>query len=136
MKLTYNFSEYTKKVKIPGKLKGIVREIEKTERIRLGEICFIFVSRKEIIEMNRFYLKHDYVTDVITFSETKKSLIIGDIYICLDFVNENASKKNENRDRELMRIMVHGILHLIGYEDNTKILKRIIHEKEDFYLDQ
>jgi len=134
LKLSYNFSEYTKKFEIPVKLEGIVKEIEKTERKRLGEICFIFVSRKEIIEMNRFYLKHDYVTDVITFSKTKKSLISGEIYICPDYVIENARKISESKDRELMRIMVHGILHLLGYEDNTKNLKKLIHKREDFFL--
>ncbi len=86
------------------------------------------------MEMNRLFLKHDYITDVITFNMTKKNLVSGDIYICPDFVEENAKKMKEDGNRELMRIMVHGILHLIGYEDNTLILKRRIHEKEDFYL--
>jgi len=134
LELSYNFSEYTKRLRIPVKFEGIVREIEKTEGKRIGEICFIFVSRKEIIEMNRFYLKHDYVTDVITFNKTKKNLIRGDIYICPEFVNENAKKMSENRDHELMRIMIHGILHLLGYEDNTKFHKERMHEREDFYL--
>jgi len=135
LKLVFDYSDRKGKLKIPLKFKNIVREIELQEKRKLGEICFIFVSRERMLYINRFFLKHDYVTDVITFSNNIKSIIAGDIYICTDVVLENADLMNVLFSEEILRVMVHGILHLKGYQDDNKKSMAIMRLKENYYLE-
>jgi probable rRNA maturation factor len=101
----------------------------------LGQIDFIFCSDEYILEINREHLNHDYYTDVITFdySEEEK-LSSGDIFISIDSVSENAKECNIAIRDELERVMVHGVLHLLGYVDGTEEEKQLMRSKEDHYL--
>lgn len=83
--------------------------------------------------MNRTVLKHDYYTDIITFPYSYDP-IIGEIYISVDRVKENAVLFDVTQNHELLRVMVHGLLHLCGYDDQNKKAKKLMTEKEDFYL--
>lgn len=87
--------------------------------------------------MNIEYLKHDTYTDILTFTLSEKSLpVISDIYISVERVSENASKLAIPFYIELRRVMIHGILHLCGYEDHTPELKKAMRDREDYYLAQ
>jgi len=99
-------------------------------------INFIFCSDNYLHKMNLEYLQHDTLTDVITFPYSKKkdSFISGDIFISVERTTENAAIYNASPEHELNRVMIHGILHLIGYGDKSVARKKIMTEKEDFYL--
>jgi rRNA maturation RNase YbeY len=106
----------------------------KSEGFSMGEVSFIFCTDSFLLKMNKQYLKHNTLTDIITFDYSEGGVISGDIFISLDRVFENASKfKVSNRD-ELLRVMIHGVLHLIGYSDKSKSQKSKMREKEDAYL--
>ena len=112
-----------------------LRDTINAEGFLLEELNFIFCSDDFLLGINQQYLDHDTYTDVITFdnSEAEKT-IVGDIFISIDRIKENASTfKHEFMD-ELCRVMVHGTLHLLGYPDKGKAAKKIMTDKEDFYL--
>jgi probable rRNA maturation factor len=107
----------------------------KKESHKIQKLNFIFCSDKDLLEINRNYLKHDTLTDIITFGLSgKNEPIEGEIYISLKRVHENARKFGELKSRELKRVMVHGLLHLIGYKDKTKIDALTMRKKEDTYI--
>lgn len=87
---------------------------------RRGDINFIFTSNLSLREMNREYLNHDYFTDVITFDYSEGDLISGDVFISIDQVRINAGIYEAEIDEELRRVMIHGVLHLLGFEDSTE----------------
>ena len=96
-----------------------------------SDLNFIFTSNSSLREMNRKYLKHDYFTDVITFDYSEGDQISGDIFISIEQVRINAEIYRELFDHELRRVMVHGVLHLIGYEDGTASEKRLMRKLEN-----
>lgn len=105
------------------------------ENNKLDQINFIFCSDNYLLEINQTYLKHDTFTDIITFDNSEiPGSISGDIYISIDRIIENASNFNTNQRDELHRVMIHGVLHLLGYNDKSKAKKVIMSGKEDFYL--
>lgn len=99
-----------------------------------GDISFIFCSDAYLLEVNKQYLDHDYFTDIITFDYVEGGIISGDIFISCDRVKENAVEFKTGFDNELSRIIIHGVLHLLGYKDKNKKDKLLMTEKEDFYL--
>lgn len=117
--------------------KKSIELLVKEEGFTPGEVNIIFVNKKEILRINQEYLKHNYVTDVISFPEKKKKCISGEIYICVDQVKNN-SKIFEKGDfkKEMKRVIIHGILHLIGYNDITESEKEIMRKNENIYLDR
>jgi len=101
----------------------------------LGQINYIFCSDNFLLQTNVKYLKHDTFTDIITFDTSENSNeISGDIFISIERVKENAKSYRVSFTNELHRVMIHGILHLLGYNDNTNDEKVIMREKEDYYL--
>ncbi len=92
------------------------------------------VSDEELLRINQKFLKHDYYTDVITFNYNVKALISGDVYMSYERIVENALNFSIPVILELNRVMVHGLLHLIGYKDETKDQKEEIRSKENQYL--
>lgn len=100
----------------------------------LGNISYIFCSDEYLWNINKQFLQHDYYTDIITFDYVKNNIISGDLFISYDRIKDNAEKFNVLRETELLRVMIHGVLHLIGYDDITDELEKEIHQKEDFYL--
>jgi len=125
-----NFVLKQKKI-VKGWLLAVIQE----EGFILDELNFIFCSDEYLLRMNQEYLDHDTYTDVITFdnSEGGRS-ILGDIFISIDRIKENAHTHGVSLRTELCRVMVHGTLHLLGYKDKTKAAKQIMIGKEDYYL--
>lgn len=99
-----------------------------------GDINYIFCNDEFLLEINRKHLKHDYYTDIITFDYVSGQTLSGDLYISIDRVKENAETFNVSFKEELDRVMAHGLLHLIGYQDNTEAKRREIRAQEDFCL--
>ena len=118
-------------------LKNSVNWLKKvivTENKKPGEIVFVFCNDTYLLEKNIQFLKHDTLTDVITFDYCEGNKISGDVLISIDRVQENAEIFETVFLTELDRVMVHGLLHLLGYKDKTKKDAALIRSKEDFYL--
>lgn len=107
----------------------------KEEKMNLGVINYIFCDDSYLLEKNQIFLKHNTLTDIITFDYSEKKVLNADIFISIDRVKENAINFVVPFDSELRRVMIHGILHLIGYKDKTDKEKVQMREKEDFYLE-
>ena len=101
---------------------------------KIGEVNVVFCSDPYLLDVNRKYLGHDYYTDIITFDYCEGPILSGDLFISIDSVRENALFYGTSFDEELHRVIVHGILHLVGYDDGTDEEKKTMREKEDAYL--
>ena len=99
-----------------------------------GKIYIILTNEDQLLELNREFLSRDYHTDIITFDYTVGDKVSGDIFVSAERIIENAEKYSVTINEELLRVFVHGILHLAGYSDGTKSEKAIMHEKENYYL--
>lgn len=104
------------------------------EGVDCGDLNFIFCSDQYLLDLNKQYLNHDYYTDIITFDYSEESTISGDIFISTDRVGENAVSFGVDVSKELLRICVHGVLHLIGYKDKSVEDKEIMTSKENDHL--
>ncbi|MDF1671994.1 MAG: rRNA maturation RNase YbeY [Vicingaceae bacterium] len=100
----------------------------------LGEISYIFCSDDFLHKINLEHLDHDTYTDIITFNYCEKDILNSDIFISIDRVKENAKTYNVDFINELHRVIVHGVLHLVGYNDKTDEQQEEMTAKEDFYL--
>ena len=106
-----------------------------SEMRRLGAINIIFCSDNYILDINMKYLQHDYFTDIITFDYCEKDVLSGDLFISIDSVRENAQFYGTEFADELNRVMVHGLLHLIGYDDHSEADIAVMRQKESYYLE-
>ena len=111
-----------------------IKEVIISENKVLGDLNYIFCSDEYLLERNIKYLNHNTLTDIITFNYCKAEIINSDIMISIDRVKENSSIFENSFLDELHRVMIHGVLHLIGYDDQSKKEKQIMRSKEDFYL--
>ena len=124
------------KVKDLRKKKIWLNNISKNEGKEIENLNFLFVDDKEILEYNKKYLQHESYTDIITFDNSLNNKIAGDIVISLERVNENAKYYQVSYNYELERVMAHGLLHLLGYNDKNPEEKKIIRKKENYYLEK
>lgn len=112
-----------------------IKETIANENCTVGELSFIFCTDEYLMSINVDFLKHHTLTDIITFDHAEnKGEISGDIFISIDRVKENAPKFNSTFEEELHRVLVHGVLHLIGYGDKSQSEKTEMRKKEDAYL--
>jgi rRNA maturation RNase YbeY len=108
----------------------------KNELKKAGDISVIFCSDEYLLKMNKEYLNHDYYTDIITFDYVEEDVISGDLFISIERIIENAGIYDSEALKELFRVVFHGVLHLIGYNDKTKEEQKLMREKEDYYLSE
>ncbi len=127
--------DITFKLKNKTTVKAWIKATIKEEAYQLNELNFILCSDAYLLRINQDYLQHDDFTDVITFDNSEGlKTIVGDIFISLERIEENAEKFQIPMLNELFRVMIHGTLHLLGYKDKTKAAKSLMTEKEDYYL--
>ena len=112
-------------------VKGWIAKVALSEDRRIDEINFIFCSDDYLLNLNQRFLKHDTLTDIITFDNSMGSLVSGEVYISYDRVIENAQIYECAIENELKRVMIHGVLHLCGFKDGTKEEKELMRSKED-----
>jgi probable rRNA maturation factor len=125
-----NFSNKTR-------LKKFIPTIFKTEKTKLFRLQYIFCSDEYLLQINQSALQHDYYTDIITFNLTEKDSklgIVGEIYISIDRILENAVTYKKSFEEEALRVIFHGALHLCGYKDKTKTDVFLMRLKEDQYI--
>lgn len=134
-KINFFTEDITYNLKGKTAIRKWMQETITAEGYQLAELNFIFCSDEYLLRVNQDFLKHDYYTDVITFDNSEElKTILGDIFISIDRVKDNAQQNNATIHDELCRIMIHGTLHLLGYRDKTKKAKTEMTAKEDFYL--
>jgi len=112
-----------------------LKSATKKEGRTLGELVFNFCSDESLSKINKEFLNHDTLTDVITFDYSTLNEISGEIFISIDRVRENASEFQQSFEVEIRRVMIHGLLHLCGYNDKTTKEKSLMSDRENFYLD-
>jgi len=119
------------KLKLKNRHKEWIRSVIVSHHKVPGNLTFIFTSNEQLKLMNQEYLNHNYFTDVITFDYTDGNVTSGDVFISLEQVIENAEFYGVATDEELRRVMIHGVLHLIGYRDASFKEKNIMQKKEN-----
>lgn len=112
-----------------------VRAVATSYGKRVGEVAYVFCNDDKILEVNRQYLKHDYFTDIITFDYCEGDMLSGDLFISLDTVRTNAELFHKTYDDELHRVIIHGILHLVGINDKGPGEREIMEAAENKALD-
>lgn len=131
-------SYYTEDIKFSFKERRLtsrwLRLVAESEIRCLGDISIIFCSDNYILDVNMKYLQHDYFTDIITFDYCEGDRLSGDLFISVDSVRENAIEYGTEFEDELNRVIVHGLLHLIGYDDHSKNDIAVMRSKENYYL--
>ncbi len=101
----------------------------------IDELNYIFCSDRCLLEINQSHLNHDTLTDIITFDlSEEENIISGDIFISVDRVSENSKIFNTSFSKELARVLIHGVLHLVGFNDKSDNDSRIMREREDFHI--
>lgn len=116
-------------------LKNWVLFVVESEGLITGDITVVFCSDQYLISVNRQYLKRDYYTDVITFDYSSGNIISGDIMVSIDRVRENAQMLGTDFKDELDRVILHGVLHLAGYNDSNPEEMKFMRSKENYYLE-
>lgn len=113
---------------------SFIKKIIKNETFIPGTINIIFVNPRFILHINKKYLFHNYVTDIITFDFSQNKIISGDLYICREKILLNSKEYNTSYKDELNRVIIHGVLHLLKYDDKTMKQRALMREKENYYL--
>ena len=101
----------------------------------ISNITYVLTSDEQVLKLNKAYLKHDFYTDVLTFDRSENKELSADIFISLDRVKENAAAFDVSFDEELRRVMVHGLLHMVGYGDDDDMKKEQMRRAEDEALE-
>lgn len=130
MAVSFNFDN-SFNLKDRLKIKRWIKQVVENAGFKLGSVSYIFCSDEKILEVNKQYLNHDFYTDIITFDYVEKDIINGDIFISTDRVRENAKDFNVAFEEELHRVIIHGILHLLGQQDHSPKEEKQMRKKEN-----
>ena len=124
-------------IKDKNAFKEVLTFLFENEKVGLKRLNYIFCSDEYLLKINQQYLMHNTLTDVITFPFSEKGKpVTAEIYVSVDRIKENAKTYGIQYQNELLRVMIHGALHLCGYDDKRKPLKLKMQAKEDYYLNQ
>jgi probable rRNA maturation factor len=115
-------------------LKQWIINVIRTEHYKAGDITVVFCSDDYLLSVNQSFLHHDYFTDILTFDYSEGKVVSGDLLVSIDRVKDNARLYGADFSDELDRVILHGILHLIGYTDDNEYNLKSMREREDFYL--
>lgn len=132
--ILFNDTTQTLDIDELNSLRSWVISTAKSKGFSVGELSFIFCDDKYLHKINLEFLNHDTLTDIITFDYSSEEEIAGEIYISIDRVSENAKAFNQDKAQEIRRIIIHGVLHLLGYKDKSLEEKTQMTSKEDYYL--
>ena len=113
---------------------GYVKRVLRSAQIRDARISVIFVNSRYCREINRKYLRHDYVTDVISFPLAEKPVLEGEVYVNLDRARSQSREYGVNVGNEAARLVIHGVLHLVGFDDATESKRALMKSEEDRHL--
>ena len=121
-------------IKDKNRLTLWIEEVINKERRLIKELVFNFCSDESLLKINKEFLKHETLTDVITFDYSVSKAVSGEVFISVDRVRANSKEFHQDFNDEIKRVMIHGVLHLCGYKDKTPKEKALMSDKENFYL--
>ena len=128
------YSVGTFSLKTEAEVAACIKAITAEELREVGDITFVFCDDNHLHKINKEFLDHDTYTDIITFDYSVGNEIISEIYVSTDRVEENAKKYKQTFENEIHRVMIHGVLHLCGYNDKLAKERKIMRDKENHYL--
>lgn len=134
-KVSFHYAD--RKLNIADKtgIKAAVEDLFRLEKQKLDHIEYIFCSDEYLLEINKQYLQHDFYTDIVTFDLSEKTdETIGEVYVSIDRIKDNAANLNQPLKNEILRVIFHGSLHLCGYKDKSEKDSKLMRSKEDFYI--
>lgn len=135
MSVNYFYESVDFRVTNEKHLSSWINKIIQSHEFELQELNYIFCSDDYLLNINKQHLNHDYYTDIITFDNSEESgMIESDVFISIDRVKENAAEQSVAVETELHRVMIHGVLHLLGFSDKTESDQKVMREKEDACL--
>lgn len=132
--ISYYFQDTDFKFRDRRKTNEWLKLAAESEIRRIGNISIIFCSDNYVLDINQKYLQHDYFTDIITFDYCEGDRLSGDLFISVDSVRENSVEFGAEFKDELNRVIIHGLLHLVGYDDHTEKDIKLMRSKENYYL--
>lgn len=132
--ISYYFQDTDFKFRDRRKTNEWLKLAAESEIRRIGNISIIFCSDNYVLDINQKYLQHDYFTDIITFDYCEWDRLSGDLFISVDSVRENSVEFGTEFKDELNRVIIHGLLHLVGYDDHTEKDIKLMRSKENYYL--
>lgn len=131
MTISFVSHEFNQRITNKAELKKWLQAVAKSEKKSIGDLTYIFTGDDYLHDLNKKYLHHNTLTDIITFDYSEDGILNGDIFISIERVKENALKFKATFKEELYRVMVHGLLHLAGYTDKTKATQAKMRKKEN-----
>jgi rRNA maturation RNase YbeY len=134
LNIKFFYDKVTYRIRRSGEIKIFLNEVITGEGKIPGDLFFIFTDDKSILELNQTFLKHNYFTDVIAFDNSSQNKIKGEIYISVDTVKRNAGLFMVSLREEMMRVIIHGTLHLCGYSDKTREERKKMHFRQEEIL--
>lgn len=135
MKIQFFYDNAGFRFKRSSPIKEVIKKVIIGEGRTPGHLVFVFSNDNALLEINREFLNHDYYTDVIAFMWNDE-ILNGEIYISVDSVRRNASDYKVRFKQELLRVVIHAVLHFCGYKDKTEEEKKIMREREDYWLNE
>jgi len=135
MLLHFHFKDTSLKISKRKRLRSFIFDIFKREGVLVQSVDYIFCTDEYLLSINQTFLKHDYYTDIVTFNFSgNNEPVIGEIYISVERIKENAKEFKTSLNQEIHRVMFHGVLHLCGYKDKSKVQRLLMRSLEDKYL--
>jgi probable rRNA maturation factor len=135
--IQFNYFKTTFRLRQAGKVSAWIEKGVKSEKARVGSLSYVFCTDAFLLSINKEYLNHDTLTDIVTFEYTEQvGLLEGEIYISVQRVKENAAKLGVDFKTEVHRVIIHGVLHLLGYSDKTASQKKLMRDKEEWCLEK
>ncbi len=131
MPINYQSQDIKFVLKEKRKVSKWINDVIKLHQKKLGNVSYIFCSNQYILELNQQYLSHNYFTDIITFDYCYDNIVEGDIFISIDTVLDNSHRFKTNFNDELLRVIIHGVLHLVGFSDKTAKQQKQMRVLED-----
>ena len=135
--ISFNCEDVVFNLKNKTILKKWITTVIQKKKHTAGDMAFVFCSDDYLLSINKKFLNHNTFTDIVTFDYSKEhplQAISGDIFISIERIKENAKKFSKTTENELHRVMIHGVLHLLGYTDKTKTAKMEMTEQENISL--
>lgn len=134
-KIFFFLEEVNYALKKKRNIRSWIIQTAENEDYKIGTLNYIFTNDEILVQLNKEYLRHFTLTDIITFDMSESSGILsGDIYISVDRAKENAKEYKDSLTNEIKRLMIHGVLHLMGYKDKSREEREQMRAKEEYYL--
>ena len=131
MAISFNFVETKDILSKKNKIKAGIKSVVEKRGMKVGDISYIFCKDEYLLDINQNYLNHDDFTYIISFDYSDKDKVAGDLFISVERVMENAQNLNQEFEQELYRVIIHGVLHLLGFKDKTKAQEKEMRKAEE-----